>query len=99
MSCKKPSPILDVPERPHCPVCGEVSYSRGGIHPQCAQTQADEKQLKRVKSLNKTKKNKIAGNVWSASTGPRAWHKWCPKCKKQVHVRKKACSCGHDFKP
>jgi hypothetical protein len=25
------------------------------------------------------------------------WHKRCPKCQAQVHVRKPNCQCGHRF--
>lgn len=95
MSCKKPRPIDEAPDRVRCPVCGEVSYSRSGIHPQCALKQAD---LKRLKRPAKAAKTKASGNAWSQSSGQKAWHKPCPKCKKQVHVRKMDCACGYSFK-
>lgn len=41
MSEKKPQPIGLIPVRKHCPVCGKVAYSRGGVHPQCALARAD----------------------------------------------------------
>jgi hypothetical protein len=42
MSEKKPEPILyTAPSRKPCPVCGKASYSRNGVHPQCAVQQAD----------------------------------------------------------
>ncbi len=41
MSDKKPSPLLPESNGQPCPVCGKKSYSRGGIHPQCAVKRAD----------------------------------------------------------
>jgi hypothetical protein len=42
MDHKKPTPLYDKsPARRVCPICGERSYSREGIHPQCAVKQAD----------------------------------------------------------
>jgi len=29
------------PSRPLCPICKKATYSRGGIHPQCAKIQAE----------------------------------------------------------
>ncbi len=95
MSSKKPLATDHASARAACPVCGEVSYSRSGIHPQCAQKQAD---LKRLKRPRKSLKTKAESSQRSQSSEPKAWHKWCPKCKKQVHVRKTACPCGHSFK-
>ena len=38
MSESKPAPLFAPrAQRPLCPVCGEPSYSRRGIHPQCAE--------------------------------------------------------------
>ena len=42
MSLSKPLPLKPQRVQPLCPVCGKASYSRGGIHPQCAVQQADE---------------------------------------------------------
>ena len=42
MNTSKPEPLLAQPRRDRaCPVCGKPSYSREGIHPQCAVQQAD----------------------------------------------------------
>jgi hypothetical protein len=41
MSEKKPTPIHLERLGSCCPVCGKRSYSRDGIHPQCAMVQAD----------------------------------------------------------
>ena len=43
MSTKKPEPIFPSRKPNICPVCGKSSYSAAGIHPQCAEKQADEK--------------------------------------------------------
>jgi hypothetical protein len=41
MSDKKPGPLYRESPGQLCPVCGKKSYSRCGIHPQCAVKQAD----------------------------------------------------------
>jgi hypothetical protein len=41
MSEKKPTPMIRDANSKICPVCGKQSYSRDGIHPQCAMNQAD----------------------------------------------------------
>lgn len=41
VTVKKPSPIHPTPNRRLCPVCGKVSYSRSGEHPQCSVNRAD----------------------------------------------------------
>ncbi len=41
MSEKKPEPMFVPTKIRICPVCGKQSYSREGIHPQCASVQAD----------------------------------------------------------
>jgi hypothetical protein len=33
----------------------------------------------------------------AAVLGLKAWHKRCPRCGTQIHIRKAACACGHDF--
>jgi hypothetical protein len=49
MNYQKPAPIYFVtPKGVKCPVCGMVSYSMGGIHPQCAVKQADAPRLARL---------------------------------------------------
>ena len=42
MSILKPVPIVPQPTKNLCPICGKASYSRDGIHPQCALQRADE---------------------------------------------------------
>jgi hypothetical protein len=33
---------VPIPTRPVCPVCKKAVYSRSGIHPQCAMSQAEQ---------------------------------------------------------
>ena len=42
MNNRKPEPLIAEQRRGRvCPICGKQSYSREGIHPQCAVQQAD----------------------------------------------------------
>lgn len=89
---KKPDPLFTPPPgRKRCPVCGEISYSSAGIHPQCAQEQADAVRTKRAKPSEKSEKKP------SKASGLRPWHRRCPKCRALVHVRKSDCECGFTF--
>lgn len=89
MSEKKPGPILSPREIKTCPVCKKPSYSREGIHPQCATIQAD---AARIEEMASTKKRD------AADASPSSWNKKeCPKCHVIVHVRQKCCECGHAF--
>ncbi|MFQ5732222.1 MAG: hypothetical protein ACE5KM_09740 [Planctomycetaceae bacterium] len=90
---KKPEPLFTEQQRAVCPVCGQAAYSRAGIHPQCAQVQADEKRVARLKKT----KAKTRPDSGPASPVLKAWHKKCPKCGKQLHVRKSTCGCGYSF--
>jgi len=81
-------------KRTECPVCGEVTYSRSGIHPQCAMKRRDEQRVARLKSKRKPAK-KAAKQASALALKP--WHKRCPKCRAQVHVRKSECDCGYSF--
>lgn len=91
MSAKKPQPLITRRIHERCPVCGETSYSVGGVHPQCAVRQADEKRLQKIQQAARAAK--AAKPVAAA----RPWQRVCPKCKSVQHVRKKVCSCGHTF--
>ena len=91
MSILKPVPIVPEPVRNRCPICGETSYSRGGIHPQCALQQADAPRNARIRAERKKKEAK------PAVPRQRSWSKKCPQCGIQVHVRLGACGCGHKF--
>jgi predicted RNA-binding Zn-ribbon protein involved in translation (DUF1610 family) len=89
----KEEPMVIVPQRPKilCPVCGAPTYSAGGIHPQCAVSQADGIRVARLKKqrAEATQEPKPAKNVWK---------KRCPKCGNESHVRLGVCKCGHSFR-
>ena len=89
---QKPQPLYAPRERKHCPICGKVSYSAVGIHPQCAMDQADAKRIQEVKPLSKSPKKTVTKDA-----DAKPWQKTCPKCKAFMHVRKKFCDCGHIF--
>lgn len=95
MNQPKPPPLFEVRERKKCPVCGESVYSKGGIHPQCAQTQADEKRITKLKARAKKEAESQAKRETVEEL--KAWHKRCPRCKAQVHLRKSECNCGYKF--
>jgi hypothetical protein len=59
MSDKKPEPIFVKTNIRICPVCGQQSYSREGIHPQCATIQADATRKEQLAA--KRKANAAAG--------------------------------------
>ena len=88
MKTTKPQPLMVASERKNCPVCGTVSYSSSGVHPQCAMQQADAERMKRLNRRPKSTKTA------SPSEGLSPWQKICPKCKSVVHIRKKVCTCG-----
>lgn len=90
MDAKRPQPLYGPPtQRRHCPVCGAVSYSEAGIHPQCAQQQADLQRARQQSGLTESAR--------LANDRPlKAWHKRCAKCGEQVHMRKATCACGHN---
>jgi hypothetical protein len=97
MDNKKPIPLLLRQNKPRhvCSVCGIVSYSPGGIHPQCAQKQADAPRVEGLKSAKKAEnpKDKVAN-----SSAPNLWQKKvCPRCHTNSHARKLTCDCGHQF--
>jgi hypothetical protein len=91
MQHKKPVPLVTGCRRPICPVCGQTSYSRAGIHPQCAVKQADNKRLERIRERGRAESDAQSTHVGGA------WQKICPKCKASLHVRRKACDCGFEF--
>ncbi len=86
----KPAPIFLPPKRNLCPICGQASYSRDGIHPQCAVSQADQPRNIQLR-LKKAKAK--------AKPAPRqSWKKKCPKCGGEMHIRLQKCACGHAFR-
>jgi hypothetical protein len=62
MQIKKPVPSMTQDNKPRrlCPVCGKVSYSRGGMHPQCSQTREDAPRIARLKAAKKAELQKRA---------------------------------------
>jgi len=73
-----------------CPICGQASYSVGGIHPQCAMQQADAPRMIDVRAA------KVAEAKVKKPVGQK-WKKKCPQCGTEVHARREACECGHRF--
>jgi len=55
MSEKKPTPVLSDRNPVSCPVCGKRSYSRDGVHPQCAMIRADAPRKERLAAEKKAK--------------------------------------------
>ncbi|MEX0702262.1 MAG: hypothetical protein WD069_09220 [Planctomycetales bacterium] len=99
MHHKKPVPLefrgtFGGKPRRLCPLCGTPSYSASGVHPQCAQENYDREQMARLKAQKKAEPPKPPVDN---SEVLRPWHKRCPKCKDQVHVRKPDCQCGYRF--
>ena len=78
-----------------CPVCRKDTYSRGGIHPQCVEKQEDDNFDAIRRAVKKGDKKAPASHVPSFTL--KAWHKQCPKCWTQIHVRKMTCDCGFSF--
>lgn len=94
MHAKRPLPLYEAKPRPLCPVCGQATYSRAGIHPQCAQERADKERMEVVKA----KRNANAPQAKVAAPAEvKSWHKRCPKCRIEVHVRRSDCDCGFHF--
>lgn len=60
MSEKKPTALFEQSTVPVCPICGQSSYSPGGIHPQCAQVQADAPRKQRLQEERKAEAVKKA---------------------------------------
>ena len=93
---QKPRPLFMAASRATCPVCGETVYSRSGIHPQCAQHQNDLARTALIKKKNASAKRTATAPASSPLT-LKAWHKRCPKCRGEVHIRQRACTCGYQF--
>ena len=95
MSEKKPTPTIVEPGSHECPVCGKRSYSRTGVHPQCAMVQADAPRKLRLaaEKAAKAKKEKSAPPKVTINS----WQKTCPKCKARVAAQRQTCECGHSF--
>ena len=93
---KKPAPLLlrEAPRRRLCPVCGTFSYSREGIHPQCAERRADAPRMERIMADKKVDERKGKPAI---SLSASYWHKRCPQCQAQLHLREMTCACGYQF--
>lgn len=91
MDSAKPTPSLAERGKKICPICGRSSYSREGIHPQCAVQQTDAARHERIAA----EKRKRAQE--KKAPRQKSWNKKCPKCHIEVHVRRKTCDCGHAF--
>lgn len=87
---KKPQPLFGSSARAACPVCGHVSYSSAGVHPQCAMQAADQIQIDRLKSRKVVKLKASAEQL-------KRYEKRCPRCRRIFHIRKQTCDCGHSF--
>ena len=85
MSEKKPALVAPRRALPNCPVCGKVSYSVTGMHPQCAVVRADAA----LRARQKVKK------VPAPARSP--FTKICPKCSRTVPARRMVCDCGRSF--
>lgn len=89
MDTKKPPPIEVQPTRIQCPVCHKTVYSASGIHPQCA--------MSRAAAVVDAASQKTRVEAAAAPRAERMWSKQCPKCRRQLHVRRAVCDCGHSF--
>ena len=94
MSKRKPPSFMIATTQNRCPVCGEISYSRAGVHPQCSVRQADDENATALKSAREQAKANKTPTVAKAVS---RFKKNCPKCGASLHVRKAICMCGHRF--
>jgi hypothetical protein len=60
VSEKKPEPFYFPPLRKNCPVCGEVSYSLSGEHPQCSINRRDIALRAKRKQRSDRKRQQLA---------------------------------------
>jgi hypothetical protein len=60
VSDKKPEPIYLPVARNYCPVCGKVSYSLSGEHPQCSLTRFDAAFKAKQKKRNDRRRQQLA---------------------------------------
>src|SRR4051812_23245824 len=88
VSERKPVPIIPLGSKAVCPVCHKPSYSRGGMHPQCALARADAKTRAALKAKATTDEKRAVKKPWA---------KICPKCKRQIPSRRMVCDCGQEL--
>lgn len=55
MTNKKPDPVFKPVDSKVCPICHKKSYSKAGIHPQCASIKADEPRRLRLLEEKKSR--------------------------------------------
>jgi hypothetical protein len=80
---------------PDCPVCGKTTYSRGGIHPQCASERAD----RIARAARKAVEDDTNAEKGATAAQPRQqWTKLCVRCKRVVPARRAVCDCGFTFR-
>src|SRR6185436_10930365 len=90
MSIIKPVVVIPGPEKILCPICGKPTYSRGGIHPQCAMEQADEPRITRLRNARRADAN-------TEKPRPMLHKKRCPECDSYSDARREVCGCGFHF--
>jgi hypothetical protein len=96
MSEASPDTLLRVNEGlpRSCPVCKKATYSREGIHPQCAERERDRARMKQLRD------NQRAAKEAHKRANPiplKPFHRHCPSCSADVPPRVAECSCGYRF--
>src|SRR6059036_3739338 len=81
MSIIKPVIVIPGPERILCPICSKPTYSRGGIHPQCAMEQADEPRVIQLRNARRA-------DVKTEKPSPQVHKKKCPECDASSDARR-----------
>ena len=94
MTGKKLAPAMSELNARKCPVCGQRSYSWGGIHPQCAMALAD---APRKLCLAAQKKAAVQMKAMTRNATRALWEKMCPRCGARLPARESVCACGHRF--
>lgn len=56
---RKPSPLFRTALGKECPICHKKTYSKAGIHPQCAVIQADAPRQLRLKAMKRAEKQQL----------------------------------------
>ena len=81
VSILKPVPIVPQPIKNLCPICGKASYSRDGIHPQCALQRADEpRNVKNRAAQKRTSRSRRRASDCGARSAPAAGFKCTCGC-------------------
>src|SRR6478752_2405084 len=90
MSIIKPVIVIPGPEKILCPICSKPTYSRGGIHPQCAMEQADEPRVTLLRNARRA-------DVKRVRPIPQVHKKRCPECDSYSDAQREVCWCGFRF--